>query len=198
MDTEKRIEKIKEYFQEMKVFTDDNNVQNVYVSVKFPPNWVNSELITPNYGVQVIKDESNVTYFWGELSQGIERLFDAIDFNIQENIDAQKRLELFRAKMEELKSIFENQAYSVEDLQGLTIMVNGSKTNTPPFLKKGKGKKQQEAPVKPEVKETPTPIPQDEGVAPSDVYYETDEMPTDIPTWDGGVVEPIDTEKKKK
>lgn len=194
MDTQKRIEAIKEYFREMKVFSDENNVQNIYVSVNFPPIWAISDLTAQKYNTQAVKADDGLTYFWSELSNGMDNVFDAIDFNITENINAQKKVELYERKKNELRSIFENDAYTLEDLMTLSISINATK----PVIK---AKMPWNSP-KPQKMETPepqrveAPMPTEEEDTLDD---RNEEMPKDIPSFEElNAPIPIETKKKKK
>lgn len=106
MDLQKRIEKIKEYFYDMKMSTEDNIV---YVQTKFPSNWTISELLEDNFNVRGVDSKKGTQIFFTEISNGFERVFDAIDYTVQMNVSALERLDLFRTKIEELKELFDNE-----------------------------------------------------------------------------------------
>ena len=106
MDIQKRIEKIKDYFYDMKMSMEDNIV---YVQTKFPPNWTISELLEENFKVRGVDSKKGTQIFFTELDNGFERVFDAIDYTVNLNLSALERLELFKQKVEELKTLFDSE-----------------------------------------------------------------------------------------
>ena len=101
---QKRIEKIKEYFYDMKMSMEDNIV---YVQTKFPSNWTISELLEENFRVKGVDTKKGTQIFFTELSNGFDRIFDAIDYTVDMNLSALERLDLFKKKVEELKNLFD-------------------------------------------------------------------------------------------
>ena len=126
MELEKRIEKIKDYFVEMKIIImkDDNDQDThvIYVTVKLPEKWIIDETTEEKYGVSYIpgdKSWENQFSFFAELKTGIDKVFDAIDYNVQSNIIAEKKVSILHDKMEALKKMFQNEKYDVTDLESL-------------------------------------------------------------------------------
>lgn len=111
MNIKERIEKLGIYFNSMNVAAENNII---YVRVQFPKGWGCSELTEYNFNVKVVTDEiPGYFYFFADMEVGFEKIFDAIDFNIQFNEEAQAKVALLREKIEELKNIFENEDISV-------------------------------------------------------------------------------------
>ena len=107
MNIQERIKNISEYFVGMQMSTEDNVV---YVRTRFPDKWVISELLEDNFNVRGIQDKKNNTqFFFTNIENGFDVVFDAIDFTIQMNKSALERLELFKEKVEELKELFDSE-----------------------------------------------------------------------------------------
>lgn len=107
MNIKERIEKIGKYFHSMNVASEDNVI---YVRVMFPKGWGCSELTEYNYNVKAVADEiPGYFYFFADMEIGFENIFNAIDFNIHFNEEAQAKVGLLRDKIEELKNIFETE-----------------------------------------------------------------------------------------
>jgi hypothetical protein len=101
---QKRIEKIKDYFYDMKMSMED---KIVYVQTRFPSNWTISELLEDNFKVKGVDTKKGTQIFFTELNNGFDKIFDAIDYTIDMNLSALERLDLFRKKVEELKELFD-------------------------------------------------------------------------------------------
>lgn len=115
MNIQERIKNISEYFIGMQMSTEDNVV---YVRTRFPDKWVISELLEDNFNVRGIQDKKNNTqFFFTNIENGFDVVFDAIDFTIQMNKSALERLELFKEKVEELKELFDSE--EIEKLRRL-------------------------------------------------------------------------------
>lgn len=111
LDIIDRIKKLGSYFNSMNI-EGENDI--IYVRVCFPKGWVCSEVTEHNFNVKAVKDEvPGYFYFYTETQCGFESLFDAIDYNIKFNQDAQDKVNLLRIKIEELKNIFEEEDISV-------------------------------------------------------------------------------------
>ena len=111
MNIKERIEKLGMYFQSMNVAAEDNLI---YVRVQFPKGWGCSEVTEYNFNVKSVKDEiPGYFYFFADLEVGFDKVFDAIEYNIKFNEEAQAKVALLREKIEELKEIFENEDINV-------------------------------------------------------------------------------------
>jgi hypothetical protein len=111
MNIKERIERLGMYFHSMNVAAENNII---YVRVQFPKGWGCSELTEYNFNVKAVTDEvPGYFYFFGNMEIGFDKIFDAIEFNIQFNEEAQAKVTLLREKIEELKQIFENEDINV-------------------------------------------------------------------------------------
>lgn len=111
MNIKERIEKLGMYFHSMNV-ASENNI--IYVCVQFPKGWGCSELTEYNYKVKAVDDEiPGYFYFFADMEIGFDKVFDAIEYNIQFNEEAQAKVSLLKEKIEELKNIFETEDINV-------------------------------------------------------------------------------------
>lgn len=109
LDIIDRIKKLGTYFNNMNI---DDGI--IYVRVCFPKGWGCSEVTEYNFNVKCVEDEvPGYFYFFTNTEEGFEKIFDAIDYNIKFNQDAQDKVNLLRTKVEELKNIFEEEDISV-------------------------------------------------------------------------------------
>lgn len=116
-----RIEKIKEYFKEMQIVTVDNE-QIIYVIVNFPFGWVIDENIEAKFEVTVQEGEYQTEfYFATNIDNGENRVFDAIEYNIEKMKDAIERAQLLKTKIAELKDIFQNENITLSELRTLNF-----------------------------------------------------------------------------
>jgi hypothetical protein len=87
------------------------------VEAKLPKNWsVNKNKDITEHRVD---DENNYIFFSNETKISIDNLLDHLSLIINTNIENEKKYELLRAKVEELKEIFKVNPLSV--LRGLTF-----------------------------------------------------------------------------
>lgn len=106
-----KIERLGKYFHSMNV-ASENNI--IYVRVQFPKGWGCSEVTEHNFNVKAVKDEiPGYFYFFASLEVGFDKVFEAIEYNIQFNEEAQAKVALLKDKIEELKDIFENEDINV-------------------------------------------------------------------------------------
>ena len=111
MNIKERIERLGMYFHSMNVAAENNII---YVRVQFPKGWGCSELTEYNFNVKSVTDEiPGYFYFFANMEIGFDKIFDAIEFNIRFNEEAQAKVSLLREKIEELKDIFENEDINV-------------------------------------------------------------------------------------
>lgn len=137
-NTEKRIEKISQYFAGMQVSRDGEGNNVIYVSVVFPNNWVIAPDIPEKFNVTVLEgnNSSGEYYFGSDMSVGFSKVFDAIDYNIEKMKNAQERAELMKKKIAELQSLFRDENIPIEKLRRLTFEYNGNSQIpiTPPAI----------------------------------------------------------------
>ena len=107
MDIKERIEKLGSYFVSMNL-SAENGI--IYVLVNFPKSWGCSEVTEYNFNVKSVKDDApGYVYFFADMEVGFDKIFDAIEYNITFNQDAEAKVNLLKEKIEELKDIFENE-----------------------------------------------------------------------------------------
>lgn len=121
MDITKRIEKVKEYF--IKFNIDD---EAITLALKFPTKWAipNAEFLKEQYNVVAGATPYGVIYAT-ELANGFEKIFDAVEYTIRFNMEAQERLTLLNEKVEELKKLFVGE--SLEKLRTLNFVFDKKK-----------------------------------------------------------------------
>lgn len=121
MTIKERIEKIKTYFKELQIVTMEN-VQYIYIVVQFPRGWVVDEEIQDKFNVTVERGNCDGEfYFCGEIDNGEDKVFDAIEHNILKMKEAIERAQLLSEKTLELKHLFENESMSLDQLRTLKI-----------------------------------------------------------------------------
>lgn len=110
MDLQKNILNLGDYFKEM------NIVENViYILVAFPNKWLISNTIKDNFNVNVTikkdynKDNKFGYYFFTDFNDNADNLFDAINYTINFNLQAEEKIKLLLSKIEELKKIFDEE-----------------------------------------------------------------------------------------
>ena len=146
-----RIKKLGNYFKEMQIVTLDGK-QVIYVIVKFPYGWVIDEEIEEKFNVTVSEGEYNEEfYFCTEIDNGEEKVFDAIDYNIEKMKEAIERAQLLSEKTKELKQLFENESITLSQLRNLKITYSEDKEIIVP--KKNKDKDENKIEVKASVNE---------------------------------------------
>lgn len=124
MTIKERIEKIKIYFKELQIVTMEN-VQYIYIVVQFPRGWVVDEEIQDRFNVTVERGNCDGEfYFCGEIDNGEDKVFDAIEHNILKMKEAIERAQLLSEKTLELKHLFENESISLDQLRTLKISYN--------------------------------------------------------------------------
>ena len=107
MSIQERINNLGDYFKGMQV-SAENGI--IYVTVQFQKGWACSEVTEHNFGVKAVQDEvPGVFYFFTDMEVGFDKVFDAIEYNIHFNEEAQAKVNLLREKIEELRGIFENE-----------------------------------------------------------------------------------------
>lgn len=141
-DIKDRIKNLGDYFNEMKVATGENGEEYIYVTVVFPREWVLDGRTLDKYGVGC-STENGITYFWADLDTEFSTVFDAIDYNIKVNREAQEKVVLFNKKIGELREIFSDEENDIEKLKSLEFVFAGEKESNLPFspVKKKKTEK---------------------------------------------------------
>ena len=132
-----RLNKIKDYFQRIEQF-DGKWV----ICVKYKPKWG----AYPSEGgkINAVPDENipDVWWYYGKDDKvDIDSIFDLIDETIQTNLDAIRKVELFKLKAEELKRIFSDDSISFKKLQTLRFVFDEKIAMNDSKPKKGKRSK---------------------------------------------------------
>ena len=155
-DVRNRIKAIGQYFREMKVGTGNDGMEYIYVTVYFPHEWMIDSRTTDKFGVSVSAEDNGLTYFWSDMDGDFSSIFDAIDYNIKINLDAQEKVMLFNKKIEELQDIFSSEENTIEKLKTLTFCFDDDlKPATLPFNVDSAPKKKKKQPIKEVTEEEP-------------------------------------------
>lgn len=121
MNISDRIEKIKDYFLKFNV---DQGI--ITLALKFPEKWTvpDSEFLKKQFGVASGPLQNGVIYCC-EITEGFDKIFDAADYTISFNKEAQERMALFNAKAKELKELFMTE--SLDSLKTLNFVFDKKK-----------------------------------------------------------------------
>ena len=155
-DITQRIAKIKDYFQEMKVANTEEG-EYIYITTVFPSGWILDNRTPEKFGVECVT-EKGLSYFWAKIDVGLDRVFDAVDFNVKVNKEAQEKVVLFNEKVKELQDIFADEDNDIERLKTLQmVFIDDAKEEpqapqfqttlppvVPPIKKPGRPKKTEE------------------------------------------------------
>ena len=131
-DIKDRIKKLGSYFNEMKVGTGSNGEEYIYVTTVFPREWVLDGRTIEKFGVSS-SQENGLTYFWADMNTDFSTIFDAIDFNVKVNLDAQEKVVLFNEKINELREIFADENNTIEKLKTLVFTFGQEQKSSLPF-----------------------------------------------------------------
>ena len=113
-----RIIKINEYFVAFNIAEGIS-----YIKVRFPNKWEipNGEVLLENFNVKIATEPNGEIYFFSELLNGTDVVFDAVDFVVDFNKDLEAKTLLFSEKINELKELFSTRTLS--ELQHLEIII---------------------------------------------------------------------------
>ena len=139
-DIKDRIKKLGNYFNEMKVGTGQNGEEYIYVTTVFPREWVLDGRTLEKFNVSCTQ-ENGLTYFWADMNTDFSTIFDAIDFNVKVNLDAQEKVVLFNKKMDELRNIFADEDNTIDKLKTLVFTFGEQKSALPFTVDKDSSKK---------------------------------------------------------
>jgi len=127
-DIQERIAKLGKMFSGLNIGNDANGKQFVYLEMVFPNGWGVSGLINEKFQVNVVKNDTGTGYyFWAPIEVGFDAVFDAADFNIKANQEAQEKKEFLAEKMKELQKLVLEEDMSV--LKTLEFKVKKKKTS---------------------------------------------------------------------
>lgn len=141
---QERIAKLGKMFAGFNIGNDDKGKQFIYLELVFPKGWGITNLVTEKFGVNVVKnDAGNGYYFWAPIETGFDAVFDAAEFNIKANEEAQEKKDFLAEKMKELQKLVLEEDMSV--LKTLEFKVKRKKTApAKPTAKKEENKEVEE------------------------------------------------------
>lgn len=130
------LNRIKDYFVGMDMYNG-----SWVIRVKYPPKW---GAYPPEDGsVKVVSDENENGLWWycaNNEEITVDDIMNLIEETIQTNIEAIKKVELFKLKAGELKQLFSDESISLKKLQSLKFVfdssVNEVKVNNKSEVKK--------------------------------------------------------------
>ena len=134
-----RIAKLGKYFIGFNIGQAPNGDQVIYLELTFPKGWGVSTKVKDKFGVSIAKTKrEGGYYFYGSLTEvGFDNIFDAADFNIKANEEAQEKKNFLVEKVRELQKIVDE-----EDMSTLrTLEFKYKKKVTKPIQKQGKQNK---------------------------------------------------------
>ena len=138
---QERIAKLGKMFAGLNIGNDNNGKQFIYLELVFPQGWGVTSLIKEKFGVNVVKNDSGTGYyFWAPIETGFDSVFDAADFNIKANQEAQEKKDFLAEKMKELQKLVLEEDMAV--LKTLEFKVKRKKA--PTTKKKAEEVKEQE------------------------------------------------------
>jgi hypothetical protein len=174
MDLNERIKNIGVYFKFMNI-----TPEVYYILASFPKKWVVPA--NTNENVKIMKHDDDEFYFYTELENGYDVLFDVIDEIIRQNREIEEKYKLFNSKLNELKKIFENEdlvtlenmKFTVDAMEPLTFSTKGTTVTESEDGEQGKNDdegandEQQENEVQEVIDEKPREKKKKNGVGPS-------------------------------
>lgn len=147
MDINKRIADLKPFFVAFNVAAEDDAS---YIVIKVPSHWTVEPLISTfrsEYQVETVVRSEGV-YFFTEIKNGVEPLFDCADTIISYNKNLEARKTLLKEKIDELTSIFATEP--LEKLETLTFKMeneaDSAKSEKPADKLSKRGKKAAKTP----------------------------------------------------
>lgn len=125
---QERIAKLGKMFAGLNIGNDNNGKQFIYLELVFPKGWGVSGLIKEKFGVNVVKNDTGTGfYFWTPIETGFDAVFDAADFNIKANEEAQEKKDFLAEKTRELQKLVLEEDMSV--LKTLEFKLKRKKTS---------------------------------------------------------------------
>ena len=126
---QERITKLGKMFAGLNIGNDNNGKQFIYLELVFPKGWGVSGLIKEKFDVNVVKNDTGTGfYFWAPIETGFDAVFDAADFNIKANEEAQEKKDFLAEKTRELQKLVLEEDMSV--LKTLEFKLKKKKTST--------------------------------------------------------------------
>lgn len=122
MNIKERINGIKEYFKEMQIVPVDNK-QVIYVTVNFPQGWEIDSSLEEKYDITIERGNYPTEYyFFADIENGEDTVFDAIEDNIKKMKNAIERAQLLRVKVTELTKLFQDENITLDELHNLKFV----------------------------------------------------------------------------
>lgn len=111
---QERIAKLGKMFAGLNIGNNDSGKQFIYLELVFPKGWGVTNLIKEKFDVNVVKNDAGTGYyFWAPIETGFDAVFDAADFNIKANEEAQEKKDFLAEKMKELQKLVLEEDMSV-------------------------------------------------------------------------------------
>lgn len=124
---QERITKLGKMFSGLNIGNDGSGKQFIYLEVIFPKGWGVVGSIKEKYGVNIVKNDTGTGYyFWAPIETGFDAVFDAADYNIRANEEAQEKKDFLSEKIKELQKLVLEEDMSV--LKTLEFKVKKKKT----------------------------------------------------------------------
>lgn len=116
MTLQEKIDAAKPYLKLFNISLEDDAISAV---LDLPKGWLvpDDESLRSNYGVIKRTGPNNIQYFFTEVNNGYDRLFDCIEYILTTNQEVEKIKDLFKVKAAELKKLFNEKTY--DELLGL-------------------------------------------------------------------------------
>lgn len=118
------INKIKEYFQSMDIYEG-----RWVITVKYRPKW--GAYSSDDGRIKVGPDERTPDvwlYCAADDTVEVDEIIDLIEETVQTNLEAIKKVELFKLKANELKQLFSDESISFKKLQTLKFVFDASQS----------------------------------------------------------------------
>jgi len=125
-----RIDQLSAYFVSMERYNDA-----IIVKMSFPPRWT----VGPSEDGRIkvtVGDENGYYYFYADSNDATyDDIFSLIEETVSVNETALKKLELLKAKVEELKMIFSDPEKSFDELESIEFKFGKKKRQRKPQAK---------------------------------------------------------------
>ncbi len=140
---QERITKLGKMFSGLNIGNDGSGKQFIYLEVIFPKGWGVVGSIKDKFNVNIVKNDSGTGYyFWAPIETGFDAVFDAADYNIRANEEAQEKKDFLSEKIKELQKLVLEEDMSV--LKTLEFKVKRKKTTPLKTTKKVENNEPQE------------------------------------------------------
>lgn len=118
---EDRISKISQYFKGMQV-TELQGQKIIYVIVQFPTHWrIGDAAEKYNVTIRPGKDYPGQIFFFDDFANGLENIFDAIDYVIATSTAIEERNKILQEKINDLSVLFADPSIPLSKLSTLSF-----------------------------------------------------------------------------